>query len=125
MAWETTEHELAYPITVKTKVGEGDDNPVEITKVTISMPNGRKLREIEALIRSGDINEEADIGIDVSLKFIAILSDLPDGGEDELHVKDITALGEVMAPFMKGALTELGMGQSSVDSQDGGSNIPT
>jgi len=60
-----------------------------------------------------------------SLKFIAILSDLPTGGEDELHVKDITDLGEVMAPFMEGALTELGMGQSSAESQDGGSNTPT
>jgi hypothetical protein len=122
MAWETEEHQLVYPISVPNGDGE---NPIHIEKVTISMPNGRKLREIEGLLRSGEIADEGDIGIDVSLKLIAILSDLPPGGEDELHVKDITALGEVLAPFMEGALKEVGMGPQSEQSPDGGAKTPT
>ena len=134
MAWETKTHTLSYPV----EFGAGDDAR-EIKTVTLRMPNGRNLRRIEALLKSGamsggalpPVGEEGpetevradgpDIGIDVTLKLITILSDLPEGADDELHIKDIMDLGEAMAPFLEGTLDQLGMkAPSSSGSPDGG-----
>lgn len=121
MAWEKKECPLAYPIE------ELNGEAIEpITSVTLKMPNGRRLRQIEALMKSGDIAEDKDVGIDVTLKLIAILSDLPEGGDDELHTSDIITIGEAMNPFLEGTMAQLGMtAPSSSGSPAGGESTGT
>lgn len=121
MAWEVKEYELKYPIE------ELNGEAIKpIKTVTLKMPNGRKLRAIEALTKSGEINEDEEVGIDVTLKLISILSDLPEGADDELHTSDIIEIGEAMGPFLEGTVEKLGMtAPSSSGSPTGGKKTAT
>lgn len=124
MAWEKKDCKLDYPI----EEINGDKLEEHIKTVTLKMPNGRALRKIEGLIQEGGISgeEETELSIDVTLKLICVLSDLPDGGDDELHVADIMKIGEEMAPFLAGAMKSTGIGApSSSDLPDGGEKTPT
>ena len=111
MDWETKEVSLKHRIT-------WEDQKIET--VTLKMPGGRALRGIEKLVKSGGIAKDEDLGIDAMLSLIVILSDVPEGAEDELHITDITQLGEAMAPFLSGSLEQLGMSGSSSPSPDNG-----
>ena len=109
--WETHEHILAYPI----KSVDADGNAIEIKVATIRMPDGMALVRIEQLVKENGLanadkqaaeEQLATVGIALSLKMLAIISDLGDDAF-KLHIKDITDLGEVMAPFLEGALKQL------------------
>lgn len=127
MAWETKSHPLEYPV----EMGEGEEKRL-IETVTMKMPGGRKLREIEKLLPAadeyvldGDGNVQKDDEgnviiapptLDATMDMIQIMSDMPANGIDELHPRDITKLGEIMGPFLE---TAMGGGGSSGNSPDG------
>ena len=114
--WETHEHTLAYPI----KVLDAEGKEVERKIATIRMPDGMALVKIEKLVKENGLanadkeaaeEQLAEVGIELSLKMLAIISDLGDDAF-KLHIKDITDLGEVMAPFLEGALQQLAAARS-------------
>ena len=127
MAWETKSHPLEYPV----EMGEGEEKRL-IETVTMKMPSGRKLREIEKLLpaadghvldNNGNVRKDDKGNVMIAppkladtMNMIQIMSDMPADGIDELHPRDITSLGEIMGPFLE---TAMGGGGSSENSPDG------
>lgn len=119
MQFETKTHTLECPVEMEVTTGEGENTKTEtvkLEKVTISTPKGKKMREIMRLVsrvQADPINYSEG---DMTMDSIQIMSDMPEGGIDELHPRDITILGDITAPFLE---TVMGGGPSSQTSPDG------
>lgn len=93
---------LAFPID-----GEGG----LISRVTLRRPKVKDLRKIEGLI--GEDGTPNNDDMDAGLAMIAALSDLPEGGVDELDLEDFTILSEALSDFFpKKAISATGESSS-------------
>ena len=117
MSWETKTHKLEYPVTV----GEGDD-AVKITKVTLSVPKGKEVRQISRVMSRAQLQSLDYSDGDATMDCIQLMSDMPEGGIDELHARDITILGELVEPFLE---TVMGGGPLPDNSPDGSAKTST
>ncbi len=104
MKFETKKYILKYPVQIevvvdKTKNTEIKD--VSVKSVTISAPKGKHMREIVHLIRRVEANDQNYSKEDMTLDAIQLISDLPPGGINELHVVDINSIAELVMPFLE------------------------
>ena len=119
MQFETKTHILEFPVEIEVTTGEGASAKTEtvtLQKVTLSTPKGKTMRKIMRLVsrvQADPINYSEG---DMTMDSIQIMSDMPEGGIDELHPRDITILGDITAPFLE---TVMGGGPSSQTSPDG------
>lgn len=119
MQFETKTHILECPVEVDVTTGAGENaktETVKLEKVTISTPKGKKMREIMRLVSRVQADPIKYSEGDMTMDSIQIMSDMPEGGIDELHPRDITILGDIAAPFLE---TVMGGGPSSQTSPDG------
>ena len=66
-----------------------------ITQVTIWRPKMKHLRAM----RAGALEGEASDQLDQSLALVAGLTDLPEGGEEELDLADFEAISKIIEGF--------------------------
>lgn len=118
MKFETKKHTLECPVEIDVLKGTegGEFETVTLTEVTISTPKGKKMREIMRLVSKVQADPIAYSEGDMTMDSIQIMSDMPPGGIDELHPRDITVLGDITAPFLE---TVMGGGPSSQTSPNG------
>ena len=104
MSWTQITHDLVFPVNIGGQ---------HVTKVTLRLPNGRQLIQLEEL----GLVEGEDPTAAQALSMVQIVSDLPDNGVDELHPKDIRALVENLGPLVSEA-----MGAFKEDTSPSGEN---
>jgi hypothetical protein len=110
MKFETKTHTLECPVEIEVTSGDGvKSETVKLEKVTISTPKGKKMREIMRLVSRVQADPISYSEGDMTMDSIQIMSDMPPGGIDELHPRDITILGDITAPFLE---TVIGGGPS-------------
>lgn len=118
MKWETEEYTLEWPVDVVVATGEGENAEtatVRVEKVVLSAPKGKKMREIMRLIGKTQADPGYSEG-EMTMDSIQIISDMPPRAIDELHPRDITAMGDMAAPFLEAVM---GGGPPSGNSPDG------
>lgn len=119
MKFETKTHTLECPVELEVIAGDGAHavtETVKLEQVTISTPKGKKMREIMRLVSKVQADPINYSEGDMTMDSIQIMSDMPPGGIDELHPRDITILGDITAPFLE---TVIGGGPSSQISRSG------
>jgi hypothetical protein len=103
MKWETKKYALKCPIDITT--GTGDDaKTVNVTDVQVSTPKGKAMRQIMRLVGRVEADPENYSAGEMTMDAIQVMSDMPEGGIDELHPADITGLGDIIAPFLEAAM---------------------
>lgn len=119
MKFATKTHTLICPVEMEVTTGEGEDAKTEtvtLEKVTITTPKGKIMRAIMRLVGKAENPASAYSDGELMMDSIQLISDMPEGGIDELHPRDITILGDITAPFLEEVM---GGGQSSRNSPSG------
>lgn len=111
MARQLPPYKLKHPVSEDVPIphdgeGEAQYRKMEFSEVVITSPNGRKVREIMALVDRAQDTAQAYSAGEMMLDCTQILSDMPEGGIDEIDAEDIKALGDLIAPFLTTVLGE-------------------
>lgn len=81
-----------------------DGEAVTIKEVNLTKPKGKHLRLIAKKIAAVEADPLTYSEGDMTLDCIELLTDLPEGAADEMDLLDITALGDIIGPFLEMAM---------------------
>jgi hypothetical protein len=113
MKFETKEYTLKCPVEFQP---EGEKTaPIVIEKAVVQTPKGKQMRQIARLVDRVRSPSDAYSEGEMTLDAIEIITDLPKGALDEMHVGDINNIVEMIAPFLEQALGVKPKSQTSPD----------